>query len=340
MATALRTPRSTPLATLKAVVLRDGATLKGVNADEFAGTVTLESGVVTVSAGSGAQLALDSVVGGAGGLTKSGVGSLSLASPSTYPGPTLLTGGTVSLISSGSIDSSTNITLSAGTTLDLSAMATPTLTLTSGRSLSGSGTVVGNVTMATGSSLSVGGPGTNTIGTLTVTNSLLLQAGSTNLMEVSKLGGIASYDQVVSTNVTYGGTLMVTGAGGAFAPGDTFRLFAAGSYSGSFSATNLPVGTSWNTTQLGVNGTIQVVSVVPPQFTGFTLTNRNVLLAFSGPAGNSYRVWANTNVTATPITNTWTVVSTNGLFSVLGSATFLDTTVTNFPVRYYRISVP
>jgi autotransporter-associated beta strand protein len=323
----------------KVIVLKDGATMRGVNADEFAGPVTLESGTGTFSVGTGGALKLDTAVGGAGGLTKSGIGSLTLDSASTYAGPTSVTAGTLALTDSGSIDTSTNITLSAGATLDLSAIASPTLTVTAGRSLNGSGTVLGNVTLASGSTLTVGGPGSNTVGTLTVTNTLLLQSGSTNQMELSKLAGIASNDQVLSTNITYGGTLAVTGVGGAFAPGDSFRLFSAGSYSGSFSATNLPVGTTWNTTQLGVSGTITVVSVVPPQFSGVTLSNNTLQLAFSGPAGNSYRVWASTNVTAAPITNTWTLLVSNGLFNVNGNATFSDGT-TNYPLRFYRISVP
>ena len=87
-------------------------------------------------------------------------------------------------------------------------------------------------------------------------------------MEVSKVGGVATSDQVVATNVTYGGTLTVTGAGGGFVAGDTFKLFSAGSYGSSFSAINLPTNIVWNTTQLGANGTIQVVSVSAPHISG------------------------------------------------------------------------
>jgi hypothetical protein len=194
--------------------------------------------------------------------------------------------------------------------------------------------------MATGSTLSVGGPGTNTIGTLTITNNLIFQAGSTALMEVSRAGGITNNDQVISTNVTYGGTLTVTGAGGAFVAGDTFKLFAAGSYGGSFNTTNLPVGTTRDTSKLGVDGTIKVVSAARPQFTSIAQTNGSTQLAFSGPAGNNYRVWASTNVAATPIPSTWTLLVTNGLFSVSGNATYLDTSATNYPTRFYAISVP
>jgi hypothetical protein len=195
--------------------------------------------------------------------------------------------------------------------------------------------------MGSGSTLTVGGPGTNTIAALTVTNTLLLQAGSTNLMQVSKASGSPTSDQVVAANVTYGGTLTVSGAGGAFAPGDTFKLFSAGSYGGSFSPINLPFGTTWDTSRLGLDGTIKVVSVLRPKFGAIAPTNGQFQLTFSGPGGNTYRLWANTNVAATPVTNTWSLLVTNGLFdNVTGAATFLDTSATNYPRRFYMITVP
>jgi autotransporter-associated beta strand protein len=326
----------------KVVVLKDGGTLRAINQTEFAGPVTLQSGVGTIVANTaGAQFILDEPVGGAGGLTKSGLGGLTLTAPSTYAGPTLVSAGTLVLTSSGSIDSSTNITVNAGAAVDLSALAPPTLTLTAGRGFQGSGTMVGNLTMGSGSTLTVGGPGTNTIAALTVTNTLLLQAGSTNLMQVSKASGSPTSDQVVAANVTYGGTLTVSGAGGAFAPGDTFKLFSAGSYGGSFSPINLPFGTTWDTSRLGLDGTIKVVSVLRPKFGAIAPTNGQFQLTFSGPGGNTYRLWANTNVAATPVTNTWSLLVTNGLFdNVTGAATFLDTSATNYPRRFYMITVP
>ncbi|HVM50059.1 MAG TPA: autotransporter-associated beta strand repeat-containing protein, partial [Candidatus Acidoferrum sp.] len=326
----------------KVVVLNAGATFRAINQAEFAGPVTLQSGVGSIVANTaGAQFILDAAVGGAGGLTKSGAGILTLTSPSTYAGPTLVSAGTLALVNSGSIDSSVNITVSAGAAIDLSALASPTLTLTAGRGLQGSGTVIGSVTMASGSTLTVGGPGTNTLGTLTVTNSLALQAGSTNLMQVSKAGGSPTSDLVVATNITYGGTLTVSGAGGALAAGDTFKLFSAGSLGGSFSRINLPFGTTWDTSRLGIDGTIKVLSVVRPQFSSVGPTNGGFQLSLSGPGGDSYHVWSTTNVAAAPVTSTWTALVTNGLFdNVTGAATFLDTSATNYPRLFYTITVP
>jgi hypothetical protein len=127
--------------------------------------------------------------------------------------------------------------------------------------------------------------------------------------------------------------------GGAYVAGDIFKLFAASTYNpSSFVTINLPVNVNWNTSQLGVDGTLAVVSVPPPRpgppvpGPGGTIS-----LTFSGPAGNNYRVWQTTNLATVPIT--WTVL-TNGLFGDTGSDTIIDTTATNAPVRFYRVSVP
>src|SRR5262249_40960462 len=77
------------------------------------------------------------------------------------------------------------------------------------------------------------------VGTLTVSNALTLNSGSSTLMEINR--SLSTSDQVRGlTSVTFGGTLTVTNLGGTFANGDTFQLFSASSYSGNFSATNLP----------------------------------------------------------------------------------------------------
>jgi hypothetical protein len=158
-------------------------------------------------------------------------------------------------------------------------------------------------------------------------------------MELNK--ALGTNDQIRGlSSVTYGGTLTVTGLGGAYVAGDTFKLFDASAYvASSFSQINLPTNVVWNTSQLGVNGTIQVVSVSQPSISSFANTSTNFQLTFSGPAGNSYRVFASTNVAATPITNTWTVIA-SGVINGTGSATILDNSTTNFPMRFYTISIP
>src|SRR5262249_35099836 len=157
--------------------------------------------------GSGAQIILDAAVGGAGSLSKNGAGTVSLSSPSTYTGSTLITGGTLALFNSSSNDTNTNMTLDNRANARLSSLAGPSITITSGHSLNGGGLIAGNVTMATGSILAVGGNGTNSLGTLVVSNNAALQGGSVTRMEIGKTGTNALSDLLVATNITYGGTL-------------------------------------------------------------------------------------------------------------------------------------
>ena len=101
---------------------------------------------------------------------------------------------------------------------------------------------------------------------LTIASSLTLASGSASIMAVSH--NSHTNDQVVSSGVSYGGTLtVITNAGdGALIAGDTFQLFNSGTYGGGFSATNLPAlspGLAWSNS-LAINGSIKVIAVLPP----------------------------------------------------------------------------
>jgi len=90
----------------------------------------------------------------------------------------------------------------------------------------------------------------------------------THSFDVGAVGGVVSNDLLdvvgnVSGTITLGGTLSVALLGGELAAGKTFDLFDASSISGSFSSTSLPdissYGLSWDTSQLGVDGTLSTV---------------------------------------------------------------------------------
>lgn len=97
-----------------------------------------------------------------------------------------------------------------------------------------------------------------------------------------------------------------------------------------------------------VTSSVVTLSVIPPT-TGPTLVtptvqaNGNVQFTISGvpgSAGFSYRVWATTNLTLTPVTNTWTLL-TNDVFGT-SPTTFIDATATatGAAQRFYVITVP
>ena len=75
----------------------------------------------------------------------------------------------------------------------------------------------------------------------------------------------------------------------------------------------------------------------PPQISGYQRQgDGNFKLSFSGMAGVGYSVRAATNLAA-PAT-TWTILATN----VFGSSptNYIDLIATNYPHRYYLISIP
>ena len=151
-------------------------------------------------------------------------------------------GGTLALVGS-SLPASPVVDVASGT-LDLSQAASTTLTLASGQTLQGGGTVDGTVVAGAGSTVAPG----DSVGTLTVTGDATLNGATVMELDADAANG----DQLVSANVTYGGTLTVTNINGTLASGQSFQLFSAGSYNGSFdeqlNLPQLPAGLSWQDT--------------------------------------------------------------------------------------------
>ena len=143
-------------------------------------------------------------------------------------------------------------------------------------------------------------------------------------------------------NMALGGTLVVTKAGAApLAAGDTFKLVNAASYSGRFSALVLPslsAGLAWDTTGLGTNGSLAVISLSPPMLSPpLPLGNGTFRLIFSGSAGQNYELRASTNIGLSPLTS-WSLLN-GGIFGT-GQVMFDDLQATNYPQRFYRVRVP
>jgi hypothetical protein len=151
--------------------------------------------------------------------------------------------------------------------------------------LGGCGVIGAPVTVQAGGMLSPGG-GVGGIGTLAVTNTLTLAAGSTTLMQLNKVGG--TNDQVRGiTTLTYSGTLLVTNLAGTLAAGDSFKLFDAAHYIGSFAAispTTPGSGMVWDSSHLPVDGTLRVAAV-PPERPPIQVTFTGGLLVLAWPSG-------------------------------------------------------
>ena len=190
-------------------------------------------------------------------VTKTGAGLWALGGTSTYSGDTTISAGTLVLSGAGSINSSPNIIDNAS--LDISGHSGGLYTLAGGQTLKGNGGVNGTIVVASGATVA---PGTS-IGTLYFTNTPTLSG--TTAMEINKAAGpLLTSDKLVVVagggQLVYGGALTISASGLSLAPGDTFDLFDADSFSGSFtSVTPAPgAGLVWDTSQLTVDGTIKV----------------------------------------------------------------------------------
>jgi autotransporter-associated beta strand protein len=246
--------------------------------------------------GAGTTLVNDAISLGAGGLTKIGSGTATLAAANNYSGATTVNDGLLKIVSGGSISSST--TVNNGGILDVGGIA-GNVQVNSGGLLKGSGSV-GAFTLASSGTLTPG----NSPGTLTAASAIVL-GGSTYNWEISALSGTAgttwdlfsvtgllNMSDVTSTNKW---NLVVTGDSGFAGWTDTSSysyVFAqAASVSGFSSTVGTDVTSLFNITTSGIaskpNASFNVngdFKVVVGSANGFTTLN---LMAVPEPSTGS-----------------------------------------------------
>jgi fibronectin-binding autotransporter adhesin len=268
------------------------------------------------------------LISGAGGFVSDVYNhTMILSAANTYSGPTIIgsSGNTpvVALTGNGSISHSSLIFFGGNDStvvhMDVSGRPDKTLTLASGQTLGGIGTINGSLTVGAGAVVSPAGTntsigittGTNTTGTISATNAVALN-GTTTL----KLNGSGVNDQIqAGAGIAYGGTLNLVNISGApYAVGNSFQIFNAASYTGSFgniTPATPGTGLAWDTSQLNTFGSLNVVAASAQPVIGSTKISGGNLI-FSGTGGTingTYSVLTATNLT-TSLTN-WTAVATN-----------------------------
>ncbi|MEI8041072.1 MAG: autotransporter-associated beta strand repeat-containing protein [Verrucomicrobiota bacterium] len=240
--------------------------------------------------------------------------TLNIAGTNEFSGDIRNTAGTLALAKAGSgvltltgVNSySGSTTVSNGTLLVNGHNGASAVAVESGATLGGNGIMDGAVTVNDGGTLS---PGTS-IGTLTINNDLALRGNT--LVEVNRDAGTNDFVGGIGI-LSAGGTLTVTNSGSSLQSGDSFHLFGAANYSGSF--TIVPDkpgdGLSWVLT----NGVLSVISTAQPTLQSYFSPNDGTLqLSWTG----SCVLQAQTN--ATGIGTNWHDYSPGGSTSPVSIA--------------------
>ncbi|MDR3456660.1 MAG: autotransporter-associated beta strand repeat-containing protein [Verrucomicrobiae bacterium] len=272
----------------------DGGTLQfaaGNSADISVRPVTFNAGGATIDTGGNAVFFANPIGNnGAGGLTKTGNGTLTLNGTNKFSGNTVVSAGTLALGSSGFISNSPAIIVNNGATLDVSAGSPLVL---QNQILAGGGTIIGGVSVAGGAILS---PATNGVaGTLTLNSGDLTVNGGALAFDISA----AAHDLLVvngNLNLT-GGTVQLL-VGGTLANG-AYKLVQ---YSGSL--TGVPANlTVTGFSQAGKVATLSSANANEIDLVVSSAGGAN--LVWQGDGGNNFwdvgvsANWKNTGGTAT-----------------------------------------
>jgi autotransporter-associated beta strand protein len=308
--------------TFKGGTLQYAANFSGTNgsADVTAGGVTL--------AGNGTIDVNGNAVAYGGSLGNSGNGSLTVKSS--------VTGGSLTLAGANNYSGSTtitNVTVSANNASG-SATGTGNVLVQNGGVLAGRGAIGGTVTVGSGGTLSVG----NGTDALALGNALVLNSGSTMQLQIAH-SPLTNSSVNVAATMTCGGTLIVTNIGSAaLANGDSFQLYSAAGFTGSFGTLVLPslaTNLFWNTNLLLSAGTLVVATTASPTIGSLELSGTDLVVSGTGGLGDwTYVVLATTNLAPA----NWMPVATNQFD---GSGNF-NVTVTNAATAsqiFYRLQV-
>ena len=215
--------------------------LNGFNENTYA----QQPDAIALSVGNSASTTYSGTISGTGSFTKIGTGTQTLSGGNIYTGDTTINGGTLAL--TGSWVNSTNITVSNGTTLDVSGLGS--ITMTGYQILFGGGTINGSMNMSSGSKIYAGANGG--YGTNIITGSLTLASGASSYFDLSSVASGAN-DKIILNGagsvLTCGGTSIGINCGATLDQANDYVLFsltgASPSIAGNFNPIPVWTGTT------------------------------------------------------------------------------------------------
>jgi len=196
--------------------------------------------------------------------------------------------------------------------------------------LAGSGTIAGSLVVATNAVL--GGGSAAAIGTLTVNGNVTLNAGGNVYARINRSGLQSDMVSVGGTLTKVGtGTVTVTNLGAALQAGDKFTLFNKPLVAGNTMTIAGP-GVIW-TNKLAVDGSIEVLNVIPTYPTNITTSVSGNTLTVSWPATHlGWSLQAQTNTLSVGLANNWATIP--------GTASVTSTNIAINPANptvFYRL---
>ena len=272
---------------------------RNLTVNQSGGDTIFNGMLLSHTSGAGAVRSVAFVKGGTSSLTLANVvGVETAASGGNAPLSVTVNGGTLVLSATNTYTDAT--TVSNGVLLVNGVIGGTGVTVAGG-ALGGTGVIQSPVTIQTGGTLFTSKTG---LGTLTITNSLTFQTGSTNFMKVNAASSASDAVQGFAS-AAYAGSLVVSNLSGTLTNGQSFQIFSAGG-TGSFASISPAPGGGLNWSFNAASGVLSAASTIASNPTNITFTISGSTMSLAWPADHlGWLLQSQTNTLTTGLGTNW-----------------------------------